>query len=146
MTNQSTPDDGLTEAQQTYSNDLPRIRTRKAALLALLQDGNWHPNHELANVGGLSFNSYLYQLRLSGWEIISRRIRGGVWEQRLIGKSKAPRPRAGLSGPQQRVIDDFMRAAHKAYGDEGVSRIHRELSPWLMSLARHEPMQDSMFN
>src|SRR5215204_7657288 len=119
MTNQSTPDDGLTEAQQTYSNDLPRIRTRKAALLALLQDGNWHPNHELANVGGLSFNSYLYQLRLAGWEIVSRRIRGGVWEQKLIGRSTVLRSRSGLSGPQQQVADEYAVAVQKAYGEEG---------------------------
>ena len=78
--------DGLTEAQKNYPNDQKRIRTRKAALLNLLQDGNWHPNYELMEVGGLSFNSYLYQLRNAGWDIQSRRLHGGVWEQQLVGK------------------------------------------------------------
>ena len=35
MTNQSTRDDGLSEAQNNYDNDRERIRTRKAALLSL---------------------------------------------------------------------------------------------------------------
>jgi len=56
---------GLTEAQKNYPNDQKRIRTQKAALLDLLHDRKWHPNYQLAEVGGLSFNSYLYQLRLA---------------------------------------------------------------------------------
>jgi hypothetical protein len=131
MTNQGKPHDGLTEAQKNYDSDRVRIRTRKAALLALLRDRNWHPNYELADVGGLSFNSYLYQLRLAGWEIVSRRIRGGVWEQRLIGRGTVLRSRDGLSGPQQQVADEFTAAVQKVYGREGLNRIRRELSPRL---------------
>src|ERR1700694_636993 len=97
----------LTDAQKNYDNDRVRIRTRKAALLALLQDGHWHANYELAVVGGLSFNSYLYQLRLVGWEIRSRRIRGGVWEQKLLGRGGVVRSRDGLSGPQKQVVDEI---------------------------------------
>jgi hypothetical protein len=88
--------DSLTEAQKNYHNDRPRLRTRKAALLDLLGDREWHPNYELMKVGGLSFNSYLYQLRNEGWQIESRRIRGGVREQRLIGRGN-PRQREGGS-------------------------------------------------
>jgi hypothetical protein len=126
-----TPDNGLTAAQKNYEHDRGRLRTRKAALLALLKDGHWHPNYELADVGGLSFNSYLYQLRLAGWEIVSRRKRGGVWEQRLIGRGTVLRSRDGLSGPQRQVADEFAVAVQKAYGEEGLTRICRELPPWL---------------
>lgn len=132
MSNYETPnDDELTEAQKNYSSDQERMRTQKAALLDLLQDRQWHPNYELAEVGGLSFNSYLYQLRLAGWEIESRHVRRGVWEQRLIGRNGDPRAREGLSGPQKEVAHDFTLAVHKVYGDEGLRRIYQAISPWL---------------
>jgi len=124
--------DGLTEAQKNYQSDRARLRTRKMALLELLQDGKWHPNYELATVGGLSFNSYLYQLRNAGWQIESRRIRGGVWEQRLIGRDN-PRPRPGLSRPQQQVADEFSVAVRKIYGEDGWRRIRYQLSPWILA-------------
>jgi hypothetical protein len=124
--------DSLTEAQRQFHNDRPRLRTRKRALLELLRDGHWHPNYELAKTGGLSFNSYLYQLRNEGWQIESRRVRGGVWEQRLVGRG-SPRPRRGLSRPQQRVADEFAVSVQKTYGQEGWKRISREFSPWLLS-------------
>jgi hypothetical protein len=132
MSNQTPHDDGLTEAQKNYPTDQKRIRTQKAALLDLLQDRKWHPNYQLADVGGLSFNSYLYQLRLDGWIIESRLVRRGVWEQKLIGRGNPRRSRDGLSGPQQRVLEDFALAVRKVYGDEGWNRIIGELSPWLL--------------
>jgi hypothetical protein len=135
MTTLQTAAPTLSDAQKNYEHDQARIRTRKAALLALLQDRDWHPNYELADVGGLSFNSYLYQLRLAGWEIVSRRIRGGVWEQRLTGREETPRRRDRLSGPQQQVADEFAVAVQKAYGEEGLNRIRQELSPWLTEIA-----------
>jgi hypothetical protein len=122
----------LTEAQQNYHSDRSRLRTRKIALFNLLRDGRWHPNYELVKVGGLSFNSYLYQLRNAGWQIESRRVRGGVWEQRLTGRG-SPRPRDGLSRPQLQVVGELEVAAHKVYGEEGWRRICRELSPWLLT-------------
>src|SRR5215216_5769692 len=111
------PRDSLTEAQRQYHSDRPRLRTRKEALLHLLHDGDWHPNYELVKTGGLSFNSYLYQLRNEGWRIESRRVRGGVWEQRLVGRG-SPRRRRGLSRPQQQVADELSLAVQKAYGQE----------------------------
>jgi hypothetical protein len=81
----------LTEAKGNYRRDEKRILSRKAAFLDFLLDRKWHPNWRCAEVGGLSFNSYLYQLRQDGWEIESRHVRGGVWEQRLIGKRDTPR-------------------------------------------------------
>jgi hypothetical protein len=131
---QITPSTGLTEAQKNYRHDKQRIRSNKAALLDLLEDRNWHPNYELARVGGLSFNSYLYQLRLRGWQIESRRVYGGVWEQRLVGKRGAPSPaRGGLSGAQQRVVHEFELAVQKVYGAQGLERVRDELSAWLHS-------------
>jgi hypothetical protein len=122
----------LTEAQRNYRHDEKRIRSRKAALLDLLLDRKWHPNWRCAEVGGLSFNSYLYQLRQAGWEIESRHVRGGVWEQRLIGKRDTPSlSRDGLSRPQRRVVDDLTLAVRKVYGDDGLERIREVLSPWL---------------
>src|SRR5438094_2118506 len=118
MPTQSTLNDGLTEAQMNYHSDRPRLRTRKRILLDLLSDGDWHPNYELVKVGGLSFNSYLYQLRNAGWQIQSRRIRGGVWEQRLIGKGN-PRRREGLSRPQHQVLNECAIAVRKLYGEDG---------------------------
>jgi len=131
MTHGSTPNDGLTEAQKNYRNDQKRIQTRKAALLTLLQDRNWHPNYQLAEVGGLSFNSYLYQLRRAGWKIRSRPRRGGVWEQQLYGKGDPPLRKVALTGPQQRVLDELAIGIHKVFGDDGVKRVREELSPWL---------------
>jgi hypothetical protein len=132
--NHSARETGLTEAQETYKHDRKRLRSNKAALLDLLQDRHWHPNYELARVGGLSFNSYLYQLRLSGWQIDSRRVYGGVWEQRLVGRRDRPSPaRDGLSKPQQRVVDEFELAVQKAYGAHGLELVRRELSPWVAS-------------
>jgi hypothetical protein len=125
----------LTEAQKNYDNDRKRIRSRKAALLDLLQDRNWHQNYELARVGGLSFNSYLYQLRNDGWEIRSRLRRGGIWEQKLDGRTAARRSRDGLSGPQEYVRDEFELAIQKVYGAQGLERVRDELSPWLRSAA-----------
>jgi hypothetical protein len=122
----------LTEAQRQYHGDRPRLQTRKEALLDLLRDGDWHPNYELVKTGGLSFNSYLYQLRNAGWQIESRRVGGGVWEQRLVGRG-SPRRRRGLSRPQQRVAEELAVAVQKTYGQEGWKRISRELSPWLLS-------------
>jgi hypothetical protein len=133
MTDQATADAPLTEAQKNYYSDRARLRSRKAALLDLLRDRDWHPNYELARVGGLSFNSYLYQLRNAGWDIRSRLRTGGVWEQKLVGRSTARRTRAGLSGPQKRVVDEFELAIQKVYGAQGLERIRRELSPWLVS-------------
>jgi hypothetical protein len=131
--NQST-DKPLTEAQKNYENDRKRIRSNKAALLDLLKDRNWHPNYELATVGGLSFNSYLYQLRLAGWEIESRRVYRGLWEQRLVGKHGSPSlVRDGLSGPQQHVMDEFELAVQKVYGAQGLERVRDELAAWLHS-------------
>jgi hypothetical protein len=132
MTHRSTPNDGLTEAQKNYPTDQKRIRTQKAALLDLLQDRKWHPNYQLAEVGGLSFNSYLYHLRLDGWVIESRPVRGGVWEQKLVGRGNPP-PRQELSRPQQRVLDDFALAVQKVYGAQGLERVRGQLSPWLNS-------------
>jgi hypothetical protein len=131
MADQNTPDAPLTEAQKNHNSDRARIRSRKAALLGLLRDRTWHPNYELARVGGLSFNSYLYQLRNDGWDIRSRLRRGGIWEQKLVGRTTARRSRAGLSGPQQQVADEFSVSVRKVYGDEGLQRVFRELPPWL---------------
>jgi hypothetical protein len=127
----------LSTAQQNYYSDRPRIRTRRAALLDLLQDGQWHSNYELVKVGGLSFNSYLYKLRNAGWQIESRHIRGGEWQQRLVGKSE-PRRREGLSRPQQRVADELAFAVRKVYGEYGWKRIAREFSPWFLDAVRAE--------
>jgi hypothetical protein len=124
--------DSLTEAQKNYQDDRSRLRTRKLALLDLLRDGGWHPNYELVTVGGLSFNSYLYQLRNAGWQIESRRIRGGVWEQKLIGKGN-PRRREGLSRPQHQVLNECAIAVRKLYGEDGWRRISSQFSPWLLS-------------
>jgi hypothetical protein len=124
--------DSLTEAQKNYHSDRPRLRTRKRILLDLLSDGDWHPNYELVKVGGLSFNSYLYQLRNAGWQIESRRIRGGVWEQRLIGRGN-PRRREGLSRPQRQVLDECAIAVQKLYGEDGWKRISSQFSPCLLS-------------
>jgi hypothetical protein len=132
MTKRDTAKNELSEAQQNYYNDRPRIRTRRAALLDLLKDGRWHSNYELVKVGGVSFNSYLYKLRNAGWQIESRRVRGGIWQQRLIGKGE-PRRREGLSRPQQRVADELALAVRKVYGEDGWKGIAKEFSPWFLA-------------
>src|SRR3954471_3522642 len=122
-----------TPAQNNFSADRRRIRTRKQALLDLLLDREWHPNYECARVGGLSFHCSLYDLRQEGWKIESRKVKGGVWDFRLIDKTAAQKKRGELSSPQQRVADEFTLAVRKEYGDAGLERIRAHLAPWLTS-------------
>ena len=56
----------LTEAQMGYYDDLARLRGKRGDLLELLFDGKHHPNYQLAEVGGLSFNCSIAALRREG--------------------------------------------------------------------------------
>lgn len=127
--NSSTND--LTAAQLNYKTDRRRILSRKKALFNLFSDRNWHPNYECARVGGLSFQGSIFAFRNAGWIIESRPMKGGVWEYQLRGKSAQPRAAPALSRPQRRVADEFLLGVRKAYGDAGVERLRRHLSPWL---------------
>jgi hypothetical protein len=126
----------LTEAQKNHKYDRKRIRGRRAALLDLLSDCDWHRNYECAKVGGLSFNSHLYQLRKAGWDIRSRHVEGGVWEQRLFGKTDPSDQKPKLSGPQERVLREFALAIHKVYGDNGLKEIREHLPPMIAERAQ----------
>jgi len=120
----------LTDAQINFAKDEGRVRTRRAALLELLLDGEWHPNYECSRVGGLSFHCSLYELRKEGWRIESRHARGGVWEYRLVGRQEETvTDSLSLSRPQRRVAEGLLIAVRKAYGSTGLDRVreHMEL-------------------
>ena len=125
----TTPD--LTTAQQGFSKDAGRIKTRKTALYELLADREWHENHECARVGGISFQGSIYSLRNAGCQIEARPQRGGIWEYRLVGHTAPRATSPSLSAPQRRVLDEVALSIRKVYGNEGYERVRDEFAPWL---------------
>ena len=130
-------DPTLTEAQALYYQDLARLRGQRGKLLELLIDGEWHPNHECARVGGLSFNDSIFAFRKEGWLIESRPIGHGVWEFRLTGKGDPPTGHKPMSRPQQVVAAHYMHVITQALGFQAARTIRRDLPEWM----RTEPRQ-----
>ncbi len=130
MTSEQTSE--LTEAQRNYPRDRKRIKTRKAALFALLRDRKWHTNYECQKVAGVSWHCHVYSLRKEGWIIESRPIRGGVWEYRLNAATSAPAQKEPtLSGPQRDVALAFLHAIKNEWGEDGLDRLLQTLRPSL---------------
>jgi hypothetical protein len=121
----------LTEAQARYYDDLKRLRGRRGALLDLLLDGQWHPNHECADIGGLSFNDSIYALRKEGWQIESRSIRGGLWEFRLLGKSDPPTGHQPMTRPQRKVAGAYAHAIRERLGADAYLDVLTALPDWM---------------
>jgi len=136
----------LSEAQLRYYDDLSRLRGRRGFLMELLLDGEWHPNHELAEIGGLSFNDSIFAFRKEGWVIESRHRKGGTWEFRLTGKSDPPTGHKTLSRPQAVVAGHYMHVINKALGWRAARQVHALLPEWMQAEAREwtdESVEDS---
>lgn len=89
-----------------------RLRSKKALLLTLLSDGEWHSNRECLDVAGLSYNVSVFGLRSDGYRIESRPLGDGLWEYRLTGKTapRQKRNRRSMSGPQRDVAEAYAEA------------------------------------
>ena len=121
----------LTEAEARYYHDLTRLRGRRGLLLALLVDEQWHPNHELAAVAGLSYNDSIHSFRKEGWIIESRPARGGVWEYRLGGKADPPTGHKPMSRPQKVVAGHYMHVISERLGHLAAQQVSRGMPEWL---------------
>lgn len=121
----------LTEAQLRYYDDLKRLKGRRGLLLELLLDGRWHPNHECAAVGGLSFNDSIFTFRKEGWVIESRHVRGGIWEFRLAGKADPPQGHKPMSRPQRLVAGHYMHVISQQLGLSASLKVRRAVPEWM---------------
>jgi hypothetical protein len=119
----------LSEAQALYYHDLARLRGQRGALMELLIDGQWHPNHECSEVGGLSFQCSIYAFRREGWIIESRWKKAGLWEYRLTGKGDPPPQR--MSRAQRTVAARYSRAIEDEAGDEILAAVNDSLPAWM---------------
>jgi hypothetical protein len=127
---------GLTEAQALYYDDSLRLRGQRGRLLELLLDEEWHPNHECAKVGGLSFNDSIFAFRQEGWIIHSRKKKGGIWEFRLTGKGDPPEGHKAMSRPQELVAAHYTYAISKELGFRDFRRFQRALPKWMQTEPR----------
>lgn len=121
----------LTEAQHLYYQDLSRLRGQRGKLMELLLDGHWHANHELADVGGLSFNDSIFALRGEGWLIESRHKKGGTWEFRLVGKGEPRQGHKEMSRPQRVVAGHYLHLISSILGQKAMRQILAELPEWM---------------
>jgi hypothetical protein len=125
----------LTEAQAQYYDDLKRLRGQRGRLLELLLDGKWHPNHECASVGGLSFNDSIFCFREEGWQIDSRHVRGGHWEYRLLGKTTPRDTHKPMTRPQRLVATAYMTAIQESCGSEAKQAVLAAVPTWMRPIA-----------
>jgi hypothetical protein len=121
----------LTEAQARYHDDLKRLRGQRGRLLELLLDGKWHPNHECASVGGLSFNDSIFAFRQEGWQIESRHVRGGHWEFRLLGKTAPGDGHKPMTRPQRLVATTYVTAVQEILGSEAREAVLTATPTWM---------------
>ena len=126
----------LTEAQARYYEDLARLRGRRGELLELLLDERWHPNHECAEIGGLSFNDSIFALRKEGWIIESRFVKKGLWEFRLVGKGEPPTGHKQMSRPQHLVAAHYMWLIANKLGFSQATEIRTLLPEWMRAEPR----------
>jgi hypothetical protein len=129
--NEKVEDDSkhLTEAQALYYRDLARLRGQRGALMELLIDGQWHPNHECSEVGGLSFQCSIYAFRREGWIIESRWKLAGLWEYRLTGRGEPPPQK--MSRAQRTIAQRYSRAIKDAAGSEVLAAVSQRLPTWV---------------
>jgi hypothetical protein len=121
-----------------YYDDLRRLRGQRGRLLELLLDGEWHRNHDCAEVGGLSFNDSIFAFRQQGWIIESRKLRGGIWEFRLTGKGDPPEGHKAMSRPQRYVAAHYLYVIKDKLGETAMKKVLENLPNW-MHAAPHDP-------
>jgi hypothetical protein len=120
----------LTLAQELYWSDYNRLAGKRHELLQLLFDGKWHKNSECAAIQ-LSFNDTFFALRKDGWIIESRRVKGGKWEFRLLGKGEPPTTHKPMSRPQHLVAAHILYTLEKADGPYAMERVRKRLPEWM---------------
>lgn len=121
------------EPAEGYYYDEDRLRGKRGELFALLQDGKWHTNGELANAGGLSYAVSLSRFRDAGWLIECRHVKGGIWKYRLEGKGE---PRTGhrrMTKPQQYVAREFEETIKRELGADAHNTVRAALPAWMRS-------------
>jgi hypothetical protein len=117
----------LTEAQLRYHADEARLRGKRADLLDLLLDREWHANHECAAVGGISFHGSFHALRKQGWRIESHYLGPGRWVYRLTGRTTPKQ----MNGEQRQIARAYVAAVLRAYGDGALAPVLPLLPKWM---------------
>jgi hypothetical protein len=120
----------LSEAQLRFHADETRLRGKRGALLELLFDGKWHPNHQCAEIT-LCFHSAIYGLRREGWVIESRHGDHGCWHYRLVGKTEPAPPTQRMNPQQRRVAVVYSEAITNNLGEAALARALSHVPCWL---------------
>lgn len=61
-----------------------KLRGKSLALYALLQDGRWHDQNELAAAAGFRYSARKFDLERRGHVIEKRKVGPLTWEYRLV--------------------------------------------------------------
>jgi hypothetical protein len=120
----------LSEAQLRYYVDEARLRGKRGELLDLLLDGDWHPNHDCADIT-VCFHSAIYALRNEGWLIRSRHHQGGTWEYRVVGKTEPPPPTSLMNPQQRRIARIYTDAITTKLGGNALATILPAIPDWM---------------
>jgi hypothetical protein len=120
----------LSEAQLRFYADEARLLGKRGALLELLFDGKWHPNHQCAEIT-LCFHSAIYGLRREGWVIQSRHGDHGCWHYRLVGKTEPAPPTQRMNPQQRRVAAVYAEAITSKLGEEALGRLLPAIPEWM---------------
>ncbi len=126
----------LTEAQALYYDDLKRLRGQRGKLFELFLDGRWHSNHECAKVGGFSYNDSIFAFRQEGWLIESRRVKGGHWKFRLVGRAEQPTGHKPMTRPQKVVASHYMYVITELLGDDAAWVVWCGVPDWMQAPPR----------
>jgi hypothetical protein len=78
-----------------------------------------------------SFNDSFFSLRRCGWIIESRRVRGGTWQFRLVGKNEKTPEHRPMTRPQQLIAKSYVAAIRKELGEDAVNLVTAALDRWL---------------
>lgn len=120
----------LSEAQLRFHADESRLHGKRGALLELLFDGKWHPNHQCAEIT-LCFHSAIYGLRREGWVIESRHGDHGCWHYRLVGKTEPAPPTQRMNPQQRRVAAVYTEAVTRKLGEEALAQLLSAIPEWM---------------
>lgn len=78
------------QGRTPMANEMKRRGNLRDALLDYMQArmGQWIPNHELCEVGGMrAVGARLCEIR-KAWTVEKRHVKGGSWEFRLMGRKE----------------------------------------------------------
>lgn len=72
------------QAWREHLKRLGYIESKKAEILFLLWDLNFHNTKQVNEAGGSQYNARIKELRNEGWDIDSEKLANGEWGFRLI--------------------------------------------------------------